>query len=176
MVRRARHRRWAAILLIGITLVVLIALVLGLNARHRQEWAKRTSSERLNEMGGQLAIGNRRGDWLVSLDDTRTDDAALAKLVASLKYCPVDDLSLRNTRITNDGLRSVAQLRGLGSLDISGTQVTDEGLQHLTSVKSLWRIIRKNTRITDRGLAELRESLPGVDAFERLNELEKPPQ
>jgi hypothetical protein len=64
----------------------------------------------------------RRGKTLA------VDDNALAMLY---RFGELRSLDLRDTQITDDGVRQIAALRQLEQLDIRGTQITNDGLQKL---------------------------------------------
>ena len=67
----------------------------------------------------------------------------------------VEDLHLEGTQITDEGLKDVVKLRGLGFLDLDNTQITDAGLKEVAKLQNLWHLTIKNTQITDAGLLEL---------------------
>ena len=64
----------------------------------------------------------RRGKTLA------VDDNALAMLY---RFGELRSLDLRDTQITDGGVRHIAALRQLEQLDIRGTQITNDGLQKL---------------------------------------------
>jgi hypothetical protein len=71
--------------------------------------------------------------------------------VTSLRY-----LSVENTEVTDDGLKFIANLRGLDALDVSGTRVTDDGLRHLVDMPALNLINAARTAVTKQGLVGFR--------------------
>jgi hypothetical protein len=87
------------------------------------------------------------------LRDSRITDAGLKHLeaVTSLRY-----LSVENTEVTDDGLKFIANLRGLDALDVSGTRVTDDGLRHLVDMPALNLINAARTAVTKQGLVGFR--------------------
>ena len=57
--------------------------------------------------------------------------------------------------MTDTGLKELAALTQLQTLDLSQTSVTDAGLHELAGLKELIRLILSETRVTDAGLTEL---------------------
>jgi|GEM_PF-2505728 len=58
----------------------------------------------------------------------RKDDKALRK--------PVIEVQLSNTKVTDAGLKELAPLKNLTTLDLGGTNVTDAGLKELAPLKN----------------------------------------
>ena len=67
----------------------------------------------------------------------------------------VEDLHLEGTQITDEGLKDVVKLRGLGFLDLDNTQITDAGLKEVVNLKQLAGLVLGGTKITDAGLEEV---------------------
>ena len=68
------------------------------------------------------------------------------------------DLSLRNTQITDAGLKEVAKLKRLTTLDLSYTEITDAGLKEVAKITQLTRLhLWGCKQVTDTGLKELAE-------------------
>ena len=59
------------------------------------------------------------------------DDDALAILY---RFRQLRSLNLRDTQVTDGGVRHIASLKRLEQLDIRGTRITDDGLQELQGV------------------------------------------
>ena len=57
--------------------------------------------------------------------------------------------------MTDKGLKELAGLKSLTSLDLYGTQVTDAGLKELAGLSSLQTLNLGGTKVTDAGLKEL---------------------
>ncbi len=68
---------------------------------------------------------------------------------------PVVGVSLSNTKVTDSGLKELAQLKGLQWMDLRDTKVTDAGLKELATLKALRELYLSHTRVTDSGLKEL---------------------
>ena len=65
--------------------------------------------------------------------------------------------------VDDDALAMLYRFRELRSLDLRDTQVTDGGLRHIAALKRLEQLDIRGTRITDRGLQELRQALPNCE-------------
>ncbi len=68
---------------------------------------------------------------------------------------PVVEVNLHATKVTDAGLRELAGLKRLRSLDLDDTQVTDKGLKELAALEGLQTLKLGNTQVTDAGLKEL---------------------
>jgi Leucine-rich repeat (LRR) protein len=79
-------------------------------------------------------------------------DAGLKEL-AGLKN--LTSLNLAGLNVTGAGLKELADLKILTTLDLSGTQVTDAGLKGLAGLTSLQSLDLYKTKVTDAGLKEL---------------------
>jgi hypothetical protein len=95
---------------------------------------------------------------------TRLTDNGLEGL-AELKQ--LERLDMRNPRITGEGLRHLAGLPALHRLVLIDTPLRDDGLMHLQKIPQLTTLVAGNTGITDAGLAHLKTS-------ESLQELRVP--
>lgn len=81
-----------------------------------------------------------------------------AGLVHLANCSQMQDLSFHwSENITNEGVRQLARLPHLQSLDVRRSQVTDEGLVHLRGVETLEALELPDEGISDRGLAYLSE-------------------
>ncbi|PHR86364.1 MAG: hypothetical protein COA78_38045 [Blastopirellula sp.] len=69
----------------------------------------------------------------------------------------VNQVDLRNTKITDAGLEHLKGLTSLTSLNLDGTQVTDAGLESLNGLTSLKGLSLHRTQITDAGLENLKD-------------------
>ncbi|MEM1108582.1 MAG: c-type cytochrome domain-containing protein [Planctomycetota bacterium] len=65
------------------------------------------------------------------------------------------ELNLANTKVTDQGLETVAQMTNLRRLWLNGTQVTDAGLSHLSRLRELRYLNLYGTVVTDAGLPSL---------------------
>jgi hypothetical protein len=69
-------------------------------------------------------------------------------------------LDLRYTRLTDAGLKVLAELDGVEVVNLRGTLVSDKGLKELAKAKSLQKLDLRYTKVTAAGVAELKKALP----------------
>jgi serine/threonine protein kinase/Leucine-rich repeat (LRR) protein len=125
------------------------------------------AAEWVLSLGGRVIIednGTRRevnaakdlpaGPWLLRGIgfDRKVTDAGLKEL-AGLKG--LQSLELGFTQVTDIGLKELAGLQALRDLGLGGTKVTDAGLKELAGLKSLQQLDLFATQVTDAGLKEL---------------------
>ncbi len=96
------------------------------------------------------------------LDLLQVTNAGLKEL-AGLKS--LHTLNLSSTKVTDVGLKELAGLKSLHTLNLSSTKVTDAGLKELAGLKSLHTLSLDNTKVTDAGLKEL----AGLKSLHTLN-------
>jgi hypothetical protein len=65
--------------------------------------------------------------------------------------------------VDDDALAMLYRFRELRSLDLRDTQITDGGVRHLAALKRLEHLDIRGTRITEDGLQELRGMLPNCE-------------
>ena len=94
--------------------------------------------------------------WL-DLGATKVTDQGLASL-AGLPH--LTRLHLQRTAIGDAGLAHLAKLTHLEYLNVYGTKVTDEGLKPLAGIKTLRSIYVWQTGVTAGGIASLKAALP----------------
>lgn len=85
------------------------------------------------------------------LRETRVTDAGLWQL---MKLPRLVSLDLRNTHVTDDGLRTLYHNQ-LTSLDLSNTVITDAGLKEIKRLTQLTALKLNDTKVTDACLKEL---------------------
>jgi hypothetical protein len=85
-------------------------------------------------------------------DNVAVTDAGL-KEIAKLKG--LTTLELTCSKVTGAGLKELAPLQGLTYLDFSRTEVGDAGLKEFARLKGLTALYLEGTKVTDRGLREL---------------------
>lgn len=90
-------------------------------------------------------------DFGLSLCYTALPDAGL-KEIAKLKS--LRSLDVGCTGVTDAGLKDLAALQFLQCLSLKGTEVTETGLKELASLKSLRTLDLSSTQITDGGLKQ----------------------
>ena len=76
-------------------------------------------------------------------------------ILASLQH-----LYLRDTKVTDVGLKKLKRLTSLQSLDLRRTKVSDAGLEHLKKLTKLQKLDIQNTQVTDEGVKKLQQALP----------------
>ena len=69
-------------------------------------------------------------------------------------------LALDFTKITDAGLKELANLQKLKVLELSSTEITDAGLKEVAKLQKLERLFLTGTKVTAAGVAELRKALP----------------
>jgi hypothetical protein len=65
--------------------------------------------------------------------------------------------------VDDDALAMLYRFRELRSLDLRDTQITDGGVRHIAALRRLEQLDIRGTRITDVGLQELRGALPNCE-------------
>ncbi len=73
------------------------------------------------------------------------------------------ELSLYDTRITDEGLAALTRIPTLKLLYLQKTAITDDGLQQLAALKKLETVFINETNVTNAGIADLQAKLPGCD-------------
>jgi hypothetical protein len=64
-------------------------------------------------------------------------------------------LILCNTKVTDVGMRDIANLKNLTKLDLLGTQVTDTALNEIAKLKNLTSLELSGDQVTDAGMKEI---------------------
>jgi hypothetical protein len=62
--------------------------------------------------------------------------------------------------VTDTGIKELASLKALTSLDISGTDVTDDGMKQLVPLAGLTELDLSCTNVTNGGVAAFKKRLP----------------
>ena len=115
--------------------------------------------------GGVSKLPDPGTPFALNLGGTKVTDTGLREL-AGLKS--LQSLDLHKTKVTDEGLKELAGFMRLQTLDVSRTNVTDAGLKELVGLKSLRSLYLSNTRVTDAGLKELAE-LEGLQSLHLYN-------
>ncbi|HEY1785014.1 MAG TPA: PDZ domain-containing protein [Pirellulales bacterium] len=92
--------------------------------------------------------------WELDLNGSRITDEGL-KHVGQLKSLTL--LNVANTAITDEGVEAISKAALLERLILSATQITDQGMQHLARLRKLEELQLHDTKITDAGTAVLEE-------------------
>lgn len=109
--------------------------------------------------GGEIGkiLEGRGGGYYVRMPEATTN-ADLCNLYG-LRGCRW--LTLTNTKISDSGLQTVSQLKGIDELYLAEILITDKGLQHLESMSNLRVLyLARCPSITDDGVARLQKALP----------------
>jgi len=88
----------------------------------------------------------------LDLEKTAATDAGLKEIA---KLTTLTTLNLRDTQVTDAGLKEFAPLKNLANLYLFGTQVTDAGLKELAPLTNLTNLNLFGTAVTGAGLKEL---------------------
>jgi hypothetical protein len=94
---------------------------------------------------------------VLNLTGTKIDNRALKRLGTGGDH--VRYLTLRDTRVTDEGLRHLNGMR-LVHLDLRDTKVSDAGIAQLQGLTSLKLLRLQGTNITRTGVRSLRRSMP----------------
>ncbi len=92
------------------------------------------------------------GPFAISFGGSAMNDEGLKEL-AGLQN--LQSLDISHTQVTDSGLGQLAANKNLQNLDLGASTVTDAGLKQLASVKSLRKLYFGSTAVTDAGLKEL---------------------
>src|ERR1700733_7043341 len=107
---------------------------------------------KIKETGGQvmeLAQNDPRLEVSYHLSSSKVADEQL-KPLADLKE--IVHLNLRGTDITDAGLETVGKLKSLVRLHLERTKITDAGLAHLAGLTNLEYLNLYGTAVSDAGL------------------------
>jgi serine/threonine protein kinase/Leucine-rich repeat (LRR) protein len=100
----------------------------------------------------QLAQFHPRELRFVALEGTKVTDNGMASL-ASIPWLLM--LSLSETQIGDQGAKHLSTLPALQDLDLSKTRITDKSLEYLSNLATLTDLKLVGTQITDQGIANL---------------------
>ena len=95
----------------------------------------------------------------VNFPENATDDEV--ENLAAKRFRDVQSINLAGTKITDDGLKHLANLEALQVLDLSRTDITDAGLEHLKGLTALRSLSLGDTKISDAAVETLKE-LPSL--------------
>ena len=116
--------------------------------------------------GGALAMPLAQNTNLVEVDlnlnGDRVDDGFLAQLEPLSQQ--VHTLNLARTKVSDDGLKAIENLKNLRRLHLENTKITDAGLTHLKTLTNLEYLNLYGTQVTDSVASEL-EGLKNLRAL-----------
>jgi hypothetical protein len=150
--------------LLMVTLIVCVGL--GWLVAERNRIAKRTKvlQPRIRNLGVQpkwriWLLGNDPGRYATDIDSWDCDDVSAEQLSGclDLKY-----LYLNISPITDSGVKHLARLPKLSSLELTGTQVTDAGLEHLATLPKLESLYLDETKISKEAAMKLMRRMPNL--------------
>jgi hypothetical protein len=95
----------------------------------------------------------------VELTGSKVTDDVLKEL-KDLKQ--LQTLGLGATGVTDAGLKELKSLKQLHTLILLGTDVTDAGLKELKDLKQLKTLVLSKTKVTDAGITDLKKNLPDL--------------
>jgi YHS domain-containing protein len=137
-----------------IALTCLTGLLVS-SARAEMTAEQKDAAAKLQAKGGLVIPVAANNDALIVSLSTVGKNAGDADL-ALVKILPkIEELNLRTTAITNNGLANIEGLTTLTHLHLESTGITDEGLSHLKGLSGLTYLNLYDTAVTDKGLAEL---------------------
>jgi len=111
--------------------------------------AERPILDEIRSLGGRVSVDGKEIGFQYA---RQVGDDGL-KLVAGLEA--VETLNLRDTRITNAGLVHLKGKENLRRLHLERTAIDDEGLEHIAGLTSLEYLNLYGTKVTDVGLSHL---------------------
>lgn len=144
---RRRFRFGLKSLLVVVTLlcIVLASISKPLLERRRQQQLL----DQVTALGGRISnlgtilLPQTPGRFLLSIFSASYDRYLLYRI----------DLS--KTKVRDDDLESIAQLKHVKELNLSGTKISDAGLTHLRNAGFLTRLNLSQTAVTDKAVADL---------------------
>jgi hypothetical protein len=104
-------------------------------------------------------VGDERMGWLdgiasVAADKTSFGDAELACLRG---LADLEELSLNETNVTDDGMRYLEDMPSLRYLFLNHTRISSAGLAHIKGLRNLESLSLVNTDVGDEGMKYLAE-------------------
>ena len=102
-------------------------------------------------------VRSLNGPGTVDLRDSQVTDAGLKHLIGLKR---LHALILSGTKITDVGLETVSSVNGLVGLELERTPVTDAGLEHLRGLVALKWLYLRDTKVTEAGVKRLQQALP----------------
>ena len=92
----------------------------------------------------------------LELRNTKITDAGLKEL-KSLKSLTA--LYVGGTKLSDVGMDEISKMTALEMLDLSDTNITDQGLKKITNLKSLWLFL-SGSKVTEKGVKDFKKVLP----------------
>jgi hypothetical protein len=149
-------RSWKTALkvaLIVAAIATIVAWEIGSLFKYRsiQRIGGRVATLRESASGGRTIIQDGHSIRF----DRPIDDSDLAAIQGDVRSFRRLALDLSESKITDAGLRELADATNIHSLKLGGTRITDEGLATIATMTELVELSLSNTRVTDSGLARI---------------------
>lgn len=116
--------------------------------------AEKAAVEELKSLGATVLLQNERASSLVLSNMMGKEVDLEAALPLVPKLTKLESLILSGTKVTDDQLKIVGQLRSLGDLQLSDTSISDAGITHLTGLSNLTSIYVSRTKVTSASMPE----------------------
>ncbi len=111
---------------------------------------------RVEHRGGGISAIDLRGTWVTDADLRRLRGCNMLRRI-----------DLGYTRITDQGLLEIRDLRSVTDLDLRWAElVTDAGITHIKGWKALRRLDLRGTRVSDSAMAVLAANMPALRALD----------
>jgi len=136
------------------------ALVAPLSEKHSMIRAEFSSGPSLIDNSAVGALSSVQNNIShLDLSRTKVTDSVMGnvKKMKNLTW-----LALRNTEITNQGVKQLKGMQFLRYLNLSGTKVTDNIVKDLSQFKDIEEIYLWNSAVTDKGVESLQKALPNA--------------
>lgn len=75
---------------------------------------------------------------------------------------PLVSVDLSNTKITDQNLVILREIKSIKWLNLARTQVTDACVEHLVGLVELNRLVLSTTQVTTAGVNKLKQALPNA--------------
>ena len=102
-----------------------------------------------------------------SLSNSAITDQGLKSIVKMPSVNNVTTLTLSNTRITDEGISYLKELKNLRYLHLTDTAITDVSVGYLSEIPRLGQVYVSGTRLTKNGISDLQKRHPGLGIFEK---------
>lgn len=82
-----------------------------------------------------------------------------------MQHSGLQGLNINDTKVTDDGMIYLKELRSLEMILMDNTQITDAGLRHLKKLTNLESLQLRGTQITAEGVKRFNETLPNCKIY-----------
>lgn len=143
----------------------LAGLILFSGSARSDEDAVNQALAKVHVMGGTWSRDVSRPDVPIVMIDVGGGEVTDADLAILKTFPELEHLSLRNTQVTNGGLKSLQGLTKLKKLELAGLRITDDSLGALGALRELTELDISYTLVTGSGL----DSLAGLKKLKVLD-------